>query len=133
MTATPHDGRGGDRTTEEQEVRDVFARYETALMAHDLPVLDALFAPGPETVRADANGVLVSHAEISAFRRRGPAAPREITALHVVWHAPGVATAMAETLQPDGTRGVQTQVWEKSAAGWRVRAAHVSTSPPPPA
>ena len=119
--------------TEEQEVREVFARYETALLANDLAELDALFAPGSEPLRADANAVLTSHEEISAFRRRGRASAREITALHVIPHGPGVVTALAETLQPDGTRGLQTQVWEKSAAGWRIRVAHVSTTPPRPA
>ena len=116
---------------EEQEVRDAVTRYEAALMADDVAELDALFAPGPSTLRADAAGVLVSHQAISAFRRgRGGAPPREVTALHVVVHAPGVATALAETLRPDGTRGLQTQVWEKDPDGWRIRVAHVSASPP---
>ena len=121
-----------DQAAEEQEVRAVVARYEAALMADDLATLDALFCPGPTTIRADATGVLVSHVQISAFRRgRGGAPARTVTALHVVRHAPGVATALAETLRPDGTRGLQTQVWEKDADGWRIRAAHVSAGPPP--
>ena len=121
-----------DAATEEQEVRDAVARYEAALMANDLAELDALFCTGPTTIRADASGVLVSHAEISAFRRgRGGAPARTVTALHVVRHAPGVVTALAETRRPDGTRGLQTQVWEKGPAGWCIRAAHVSAAPPP--
>jgi Asp-tRNA(Asn)/Glu-tRNA(Gln) amidotransferase A subunit family amidase len=117
---------------EEQEVRAAVARYEAALMANDLAGLDALFCPGPTTIRADATGVLVSHERISAFRRgRGGAPARTVTALHVVRHAPGVATALAETLRPDGTRGLQSQVWEKGPDGWRIRAAHVSAGPPP--
>ncbi|MGY1839933.1 MULTISPECIES: AtzH-like domain-containing protein [unclassified Modestobacter] len=116
----------------EQEVRDAVARYEAALAADDLVELDASFAPGETTVRADAAGVLVSHAAISDYRRgRGGAPARTITALHVRVHAPGVATALAETLRPDGTRGLQTQVWEKGPAGWQIRVAHVSATPPP--
>nr|WP_246406034.1 AtzH-like domain-containing protein [Modestobacter versicolor] len=118
----------------EQEVREAVARYETALAADDLAELDELFAPGAETIRADPAGVLVSHAAISAYRRgRGGAPARTITSLHVRVHAPGVATAMAETLRPDGTRGLQTQVWEKGPQGWQIRVAHVSSTPPPPA
>jgi Asp-tRNA(Asn)/Glu-tRNA(Gln) amidotransferase A subunit family amidase len=117
----------------EQEVRAAVARYEAALAADDLAELDALFAPGETTLRADAAGVLVSHEAISAYRRgRGGAPARTVTALHVVVHAPGVATALAETRRPDGTRGLQTQVWERTPAGWQVRVAHVSSTALPP-
>ncbi|MCW2584339.1 MAG: amdA, partial [Klenkia sp.] len=113
------------------EVRAAVARYEAALGADDLPELDALFAPGDTTLRADAGGVLVSHAAISDYRRgRGGAPARTVTALHVVAHTVDLATAVAETLRPDGTRGLQTQVWERGAAGWQVRVAHVSSGPP---
>ncbi|QNG38025.1 DUF3225 domain-containing protein [Geodermatophilaceae bacterium NBWT11] len=116
------------------EVRAAVARYETALGANDLPELDALFAPGDDTLRADAGGVLVSHATISDYRRgRGGAPARTVTALHVVEHTADLATAVAETLRPDGTRGLQTQVWERGAAGWQVRVAHVSSGPTPSA
>jgi amidase len=112
-------------TVVEQEVRAAVARYEAALAADDLAELDALFAPGETTVRADGAGVLVSHAAISAYRRgRGGAPARTVTELHVLVHGPGVATALAETLRPDGTRGLQTQVWEKGAPGWQIRIAH---------
>ena len=114
------------------EVRAAVARYEVALGADDLAELDALFAPGDTTLRADAGGVLVSHAAISEYRRgRGGAPARTVTALHVVEHTPDLATAVAETLRPDGTRGLQTQVWERRPAGWQVRVAHVSSGVQP--
>ena len=47
---------------------DAFWEYERALMADDLAALDRLFAPGSATLRGDANGVLVGHDTISAFR-----------------------------------------------------------------
>lgn len=115
-----------------EEVRAAVARYEAALAADDLAELDALFAPGEETLRADAAGVLASHAAIGAYRRaRGGAPARDVVALHVVEHAPDLATAVAETRRPDGTRGLQTQVWERGPAGWQVRVAHVSSGPQP--
>ncbi|MQA34322.1 AtzH-like domain-containing protein, partial [Modestobacter roseus] len=40
---------------------DAVAAYEAALMADDVATLDRLFAPGPATLRADAEGVLVGH------------------------------------------------------------------------
>ncbi len=114
------------------EVRAAVARYEAALAADDLAELDALFAPGEDTLRADAAGVLVSHAAISDYRRgRGGAPARTVVALHVVAHTPDLATAVAETRRPDGTRGLQTQVWERGPAGWQVRVAHVSSAPQP--
>ncbi|MEI4272198.1 AtzH-like domain-containing protein [Klenkia sp. LSe6-5] len=116
----------------EAEVRAAVDRYERALAADDLPELDALFAPGPTTLRADAGGVLVSHEAISEYRRdRGGAPARTVTAVHVVVHGPDLATAVAETLRPDGTRGLQTQVWERGAVHWQVRVAHVSSGPQP--
>ncbi|SSC22275.1 Amidase, partial [Klenkia terrae] len=118
----------------EDEVRAAVARYEAALAADDLAELDALFAPGSTTLRADAGEVVVSHAAISDFRRgRGGAPARTVTALHVIVHTAGLATAVAETLRPDGTRGLQTQVWEQGAAGWQVRVAHVSSGAAPSA
>lgn len=123
---------GDVETDVEGEVRAAVARYERALAADDLAELDALFAPGPTTLRADAGGVLVSHAAISDYRRgRGGAPARTVTAVHVVVHGPDLATAVAETLRPEGTRGLQTQVWERGGAGWQVRVAHVSSTPPP--
>ncbi|WP_375406343.1 AtzH-like domain-containing protein, partial [uncultured Amnibacterium sp.] len=35
---------------------EAFWRYEQALMADDVPALDALFADGPWTLRGDAGG-----------------------------------------------------------------------------
>ncbi|KQS68282.1 AtzH-like domain-containing protein [Modestobacter sp. Leaf380] len=110
------------------EVAEAVARYEQALRSNDLDVLDELFLDSPATVRADATGVLVGHAAISAFRRgRGGAPAREVVALHVVPVSGDAATAVAQTLRPDGTRGLQTQTWVRTPAGWRVAAAHVSS------
>ncbi|MPQ97389.1 DUF3225 domain-containing protein [Modestobacter sp. I12A-02628] len=113
------------------EVTAAVAGYEAALMADDLDELDRLFLDAPHTLRADASGVLVGHRAISDFRRgRGGAPARTVTRLHVVPVAGGAAVAVAETLRPDGTRGLQTQTWVPTADGWRIAAAHVSSTPP---
>lgn len=118
----------------DSEVRRAVGRYETALGTDDVAALDDLFVDAPQTLRADAQGVLVGHERISAFRRgRGGAPAREVSALHVVVHAEDVATAVAQTLRPDGTRGLQTQVWVRGDDAWRVAVAHVSSGSPPAA
>ncbi len=53
-------------------------------MANDLDALDRLFAPGTDTLRGDAAGLLVGHDQISAFRGgRGGAPQRTIVQTHV--------------------------------------------------
>ncbi|WP_084010413.1 amidase [Pseudofrankia sp. DC12] len=117
-----------------------FWRYEHALLANGLDVLDELFLDEPGTLRADSAGVLVGHAEIGLFRRpRGVGAglpgPRTVERLHVQVHGPASALLVAEVRrEQDGGRGLQTQLWtaldaDGGEARWRAAAAHVSGSP----
>ncbi len=56
-----------------------FDHYERAILSNDLDALDGAFAPGAETMRGDAAGLLVGHDAIHAFRSmRGGVAPRTI-------------------------------------------------------
>ena len=55
------------------EVEAAFARYERALMANDLPVLDELFWADGRTVRYGVGEVLHGVEEIRAFRSARPA------------------------------------------------------------
>src|SRR3954452_6302957 len=104
-----------------------FWRYEQALMDDDVPELDALFAPGPFTLRGDALGLLVGHDAIAEFRRgRGGAPRRRIGAIHVREAGPDAAVVVAVLVPAAGGRGQQTQLWRRGADGWRVAAAHVS-------
>lgn len=110
---------------------EAFRAYETALMADDLAELDRLFAPGPTTMRGDANGLLVGHHMISAFRGgRGGAAPRRIVQTHVQTIDDDHALVVAVTELESGGRGQQTQLWARLPDGWAVTAAHVSTPAP---
>ncbi|MBK4346352.1 DUF3225 domain-containing protein [Lacisediminihabitans sp. G11-30] len=107
---------------------DAFWGYERALMANDLVALDGFFAPGPQTLRADAGGILVGHDAISAFRRgRGGAPARTIGDVHVRRITDDTAVVIAQTLPSTGGRGQQTQVWCRTTDGsWVIEAAHVS-------
>ena len=105
---------------------EAFAAYERALMADDLSAMDALFAPGPDTVRGDRDGLLVGHEQISEFRRfRGGAPRRELGDVHVQAVDGDSAVIVAVTLAARGGRGVQTQLWRRIEGSWRVTAAQV--------
>jgi amidase len=111
------------------EAIDAFWRYEKALMANDLPVLDELFAD--DAVRGDAAGILAGHDAISAFRQGRGGAPKR-TILHVseirIDEDSSVVIAITEPLT--GGRGQQTQLWTRVEGSWKVRAAHVALPGP---
>ncbi len=110
---------------------DAFWSYERALMADDLAELDRLFADGPATLRGDAAGLLVGHGEISRFRGgRGGAPRRTVVEVHVRTIDDGHALVVAVTAPERGGRGQQTQLWQRSADGWVVAAAHVAVPAP---
>lgn len=112
------------------EIAAAVDEYEDALAANDLNALSDWFSDEPDTVRADAEGLLVGRESIDEFRRRSPGAlPRRIERLHIVPLAVDAAIAVAATLRPDGTRGLQTQAWVRTESGWRIAAAHVSVTP----
>jgi len=128
MTADP-----GRRLPPPAGLVEAFQAYERALMTNDLTELDRLFAPGPTTMRGDANGLLVGHHMISAFRGgRGGAPPRRIVQTHVQTIDDDHALVVAVTELERGGRGQQTQLWARLPDGWAVTAAHVSVPAPAP-
>ncbi|QLD13273.1 DUF3225 domain-containing protein [Microbacterium oleivorans] len=107
-----------------------FADYERAIVENDLPALDAAFAPGPGTMRADAAGLLVGHDAISAFRgARGGVAAREIERVEYRPLAPDVALLIAVSRYGAGGTGLQTQLWQRIDGRWLITAAHVTPRP----
>lgn len=127
-------------TAPHDDLLRAFARYEAALMGGDVEALDELFEDSPETVRSDGGATLVGHGHIAAFRAGRPAAPRRrLERVHVqdvssdVHRNPVVTVLVAESVRPDGSTGVQTQVWRRAEGRWTVMTAHVSSAPPPPA
>jgi amidase len=110
---------------------EAFWEYERALTSDDLATLDRLFAPGPTTLRGDAQGLLVGHDMISAFRGvRGGAPKRRVLQTHVQVVDADHALVVAVTELDRGGRGLQTQLWARTADGWAVTAAHVSAPAP---
>ncbi|WP_067226281.1 AtzH-like domain-containing protein [Streptomyces sp. NBRC 109706] len=106
---------------------DAFWAYDRALLGNDVPALDSSFARGADTLRADGSGVVVGHRAISEFRAARTAIPnRRVVRVHVRLPADGVALIVAEVVSPAGAPGLQTQLWQRGADGWRVGVAHVT-------
>ncbi|MBB2977120.1 Asp-tRNA(Asn)/Glu-tRNA(Gln) amidotransferase A subunit family amidase [Microbacterium endophyticum] len=106
---------------------EALTAYERAIIANDLDALDAFFAPGSETMRGDAGGLLVGHDVISAFRGvRGGVPPRTITHVEHRELAPDVALVVSVSRYHGGGTGLQTQVWQRTNDVWRISAAHVT-------
>lgn len=113
------------------EVRAAFERYEQALLANDAVTLDAMFLHRPDTVRYGAAEVQYGIAEIRAFRALQMPFARSLARLTIVTYGSEVATASTLFYREDlpGQVGRQQQTWLRTAAGWRVAAAHVSMMP----
>lgn len=119
------------RTDPPTGLLDAVRAYEQALGTDDLDALDRLFAPGADTLRGDAAGLLVGHDRIAAFRgTRGGAPARLLVELHVRAVDDDHALVVAVTELLRGGRGQQTQLWERTPAGWVVAAAHVHAPAP---
>ena len=114
------------------EVLACVLRYEQALIANDLAVLDELFWSSPHTIRYGPGEVLYGTAEIRAFRQGRDAGnlAREIRRLEITTFGENFATANLEFHRADDPRvGRQSQTWVRFASGWRVVSAHVSLMP----
>lgn len=114
------------------EVTQAFNRYEAALNANDVGVLNELFHESADTIRYGPAEVLYGHAAIAAYRSaRDPAdALRELLRVEITAWSNDFATANCEYRRvKTGRHGRQTQTWMRTPAGWRVVSAHVSFMP----
>lgn len=110
------------------EVTHAFHSYELALMADDVPAMDALFHDAPTTNRYGVGEVLYGIEEIRAFRKgRGGSPQRKLGRVAITVYGDSFATADAEFLREGSDRrGRQTQSWVRFTDGWKVVSAHVS-------
>jgi len=111
-----------------REVAAAFADYERALMAYDVEALDGHFWPDPRAVRFGVAENLYGHAAIARYRRsRSSVTARQLDRTTVLVLGADAAVVNTEFSYPgDPRRGRQSQVWARTAAGWRVVVAHVS-------
>jgi hypothetical protein len=111
------------------EAREQFLRYETALVANDVPVLNELFWANRLAVRYGAMENLYSHDDITRFRgqRANEDLPRELIRTVITTFGRDVAAISAEFSRTESGRcGRQSQTWVRTEEGWRIVAAHVS-------
>jgi hypothetical protein len=112
-----------------QEVESAFGRYEAALNANDVAVLDELFWRSPRAVRFGATEELYGYQAIAGFRAARDASDvrRELLRVEITTFGRDFATASCEFHRvATGKRGRQMQTWMRTPSGWRVVAAHVS-------
>ncbi|WP_374445963.1 oxalurate catabolism protein HpxZ [Stella sp.] len=114
------------------EIRDIFERYEVALVEKDVAVLDASFWDSPHTVRYGLNENGYGFAEIHAHRVARPPGPgvkeRRIR-LEILTLGRDLATVNLEfKVRGRDQVGRQSQTWYRFPdVGWKVISAHVST------
>ena len=111
------------------EVTAAFERYERALNANDVKVLDETFWASPHTVRYGLAENLYGRDEILAFRkgREMKDIERRLLRTVITTFGPDFATANCEFQRvQSGRRGRQSQTWLRTPHGWRVVSAHVS-------
>jgi len=111
------------------EVEGVFLRYEAALQACDVPVMEELFWNHPATTRYGVGENLVGWQAISAFRRSGVLGPFKRRLLETVITTYGHDFATANTTyQRDGEPGPgrETKTLLRTGDGWRIVSAHAS-------
>lgn len=111
------------------ELRELAERYETALMANDLPALDGMFWQSPHVVRIGIGENLYGIDSIAAFRaaRPGGSPPRRVirTTISSFGQDMGVINVEFQRIGAVAN-GRQSQSWVRFAEGWRIVAAHVS-------
>lgn len=111
------------------EVRAVFDRYEAALTANDVRVLEELFWNAPQTTRYGVGENLYGWEEISAFRRARRTGPfrRSLMRITITTYGRNFATANTEYKREGHDRpGRETKTLLRTAQGWRIVSAHVS-------
>ena len=115
------------------EVRAAFLRYQKAVDTQDVAVMNELFWTSPFTVRFGPNGTLIGHDAIANYRQSragSSAAPRALQNTVITTFGRDFAATNTETTRA-GKPGIgrQSQVWVRTAHGWRIAAAHVSDQP----
>ena len=119
------------------EVRDMFERYEQALVGKDVDVLDATFWDSPYTIRYGMNENGYGFGEIHAHRVARPPGPgikEKRIRLEILTLGRDLATVNLEfKVRGRELIGRQSQTWMRFPdVGWKVIAAHVSTMPATP-
>ena len=114
------------------EVRDLFERYEQALIDKNVEVLDATFWNSPHTIRYALHENGYGFAEIHGHRVARPPGPgikEKRIRLEILTIGRDLATVNLEfKVRGRALTGRQSQTWVRfPELGWKVVSAHVST------
>src|ERR1700733_8146586 len=113
------------------ELRELYPRYEQALVSNDVETLMSMFWASPYVARFGPTESLYGIGEIEAFRKgRSPAnLQRAIKRLDIVAFGKNFASlplGFGREIEGRITRGRQSQTWARLPEGWRIVFAHVS-------
>lgn len=113
------------------ELKELYPRYEHALISNDVETLVGMFWASPEVMRFGVTENLYGHEKLEAFRKSRPAAnlTRTIVRLDVVSFGRDFASITLEFERNTANgivHGRQSQVWVRLPQGWRIVSAHVS-------
>jgi hypothetical protein len=116
------------------ELRELYPRYEEALVTNDVETLMSMFWASPYVARFGPTETLYGISEIEAFRKgRSPAnLARTVKRIEIVAFGEDFASitvAFERDVEGTLTRGRQSQTWVRLAEGWRIVFAHVSLLP----
>lgn len=116
------------------ELREIYPRYETALVTNDAETLTQMFWASPDAMRFGVTENLYGIDEIAAFRKaRAPVnLARTIRRLDIVTFGRDYGSVTLEFERTVDSRiisGRQSQVWVRFVEGWRIVSAHVSLLP----
>ncbi|HZE35093.1 MAG TPA: oxalurate catabolism protein HpxZ [Candidatus Eisenbacteria bacterium] len=114
------------------EVTAAFERYEKAISANDVDVLDGLFWNDPRVIRYSLTDNAYGFEAIHASRLARPKTDLQRVLANTVITTFGrdLATANTEYHRVEsGRHGRQSQTWVRMSEGWRVVSAHVSFMP----
>ena len=116
------------------ELRELYPRYEEALVSNDVDTLMRMFWASPYVARFGPTETLYGISEIEAFRKgRSPAnLARTVKRLEIVAFGrdfASITVAFERDLGGKVSRGRQSQTWARLPEGWRIVFAHVSLLP----
>ena len=107
-------------------------RYEKALNANDIEVLDSCFWRDPRVIRYSLTDNAYGFEAVHASRLARPKSDlrRQLKNTVITTFGRDVATANTEFQRLEsGRQGRQSQTWARTPEGWRVVSAHVSFMP----
>ncbi len=114
------------------EVTAAFERYEKAINANDVGVLDGLFWNDSRVIRYSLTDNAYGFEAIHASRLSRPRTDlqRVLSNTVITTFGRDLATANTEYHRVEsGRHGRQSQTWVRMPEGWRVVSAHVSFMP----